>query len=134
MPNRNQRECHFTFGVEAEQLVDLRVDEPGHNPGRKFRGLRYRHKIGEDGAVVPSEMAIGAGAIFPRVAPVRSGTDDGDRSVGNRWIAARGFDQRLPKVTRPQLAQAELSDTEMVDASRKADGIFDVPGRSVQTT
>ena len=125
MPNRNQRECYFAFGVEAEQLIDLSVDEPGHNPGRKMRGFGHRQKIGKDGAVIPSEVAIGAGAIFPGVAPVSASTNNYYRSVRNGWIAGRGFDQCLAEVAGSQLAQAELGDAEMVDASRKTGRIFD---------
>ena len=119
MPDRNQREYHLTFGVEAEQFINLRVDKPGQNLGRKIRGFGYRQKIGQDGAIIPAEVAIGAGAVFPGVAPVGAGANDDYRSVGDRWFAARGLDQRLPEVARPQLAQAELGDAEVVDASRK---------------
>ena len=65
-------------------------------------------------------MAISARAIFPGIAPISPGAEDDDGRVRNGWVAARGFDYRLAEVSGPQLAQAEFSDAEMVDASRKA--------------
>src|SRR5207302_7652015 len=99
-------------------------------PGRKMRGIGHRQEIGKDGAVIPSEVAIGAGAIFPGIAPVRAGTNDYYRSLRNGLIVGRGFYQCLAEVAGSQLAQAELGHAEMIDASRKA-GRIARTGRSV---
>src|ERR1700687_6345558 len=65
-------------------------------------------------------MAVWAGVVFPRMAPVRASADDRHRCMGHSRIAACGFDERLAEIAGTKLAQTELGGAEMVDARRKA--------------
>src|ERR1700719_1929246 len=69
-------------------------------------------------------MAVGARVIFPRIAPVGASADDRYWCMGHSRIAACGFDERLAKIARPELAQTELGGAERVDARRKAGRIL----------
>src|SRR6266852_3256590 len=62
-------------------------------------------------------MTVGTGLVFPGIAPVGAGTNDGKRRVGNGGFAAGGFEQHAAIISGAQPAQAELGGGEVVDAS-----------------
>src|SRR5579864_6905815 len=79
-------------------------------------------------------MAVGAGVVFPRIAPVGASADDCHWCMSHSRIAACGFDERLAEIAGAQLAQTELGGAEMVHARRKARGILNAghcPARKV---
>ena len=64
-------------------------------------------------------MAVGAVLIFPSIAPVRAGANDGKRRVGNGGFTAGGFKQEAAIIPGAQSAQAELGGREVIDAGRQ---------------
>ena len=62
-------------------------------------------------------MAVGAVLIFPGIAPVGGGADDGQRTMRDIEIIGRGFDRTLRKSPARSLRKSEFSGGEMIDAS-----------------
>jgi len=75
--------------------------------------------VGQDGAVIPSEMTVSAGAVFPGVAPVSARANDDDRRMSYRGVAGRGLNQNLPEVAGAKLAQSEFRSSKVIHARRK---------------
>src|SRR5438270_7574902 len=65
-----QRKRHLALSINIQQAVDGRVHKAAYNFRRKTQCSGDGQQAGEQGAVVPSEMAIGAVLIFPSIAPV----------------------------------------------------------------
>ncbi len=112
-------EGHFTLGIDIQQAVHVGVHEAAHDPGGQTQGGGDGEQVGEERPVVPAEMAVGAGLIFPGVAPVGAGANDGEWRVCDRRFPAGGFDEDAPIVSRAQPAQAELGRSKVIDAGRQ---------------
>jgi hypothetical protein len=123
MPYGSQRKRCFAPDIDSEQGVHLRIDEPADDLSREFCCSRGGQKIGQDGAVVPAEVAIRAGAIFPGVPPICTRTNDDYRRVCHGRMAARGIDDSLAVVSGAELAQAELGGSEVIYAGGQSRGI-----------
>ena len=62
-------------------LLGIRVDEAAMHSCRQLKRCRHCEHVGENCAVIPSEMPVGSRAILPRVTPIRSRAGDNDRSL-----------------------------------------------------
>src|SRR6266852_7052094 len=111
-----KREGHFTLGIDVQQAIHAGVDEAAHDPGRQTEGGGNSEQVGEESAVVPAEMAVGAGLIFPGVAPAGAGANDGERGVGDGGFAAGGFEEDTTVISWAQEAEAEFGGGEVIDA------------------
>ena len=89
-------------------------------PHTTFAGKPKRRgdsqQVGEQSAVIPAEMAVGAVLILPGVAPVGGGADDGQRGVRDGRLAGGSLDQDAAKVSGAQAAQSKLGSGEVIDA------------------
>src|SRR5437899_418819 len=92
MTQGHQREGHLTLGIYIEQAVYRRVHKTADYLGGQAQGGGDGQQVGQQRAVVPAEMAIGAGLIRPGIAPVGAGAADGDRRVDDR---RKGSDSSL---------------------------------------
>lgn len=116
MTERHQRESDFAQGIDIEQAVHCIVDETAYYFCRQTQGSGDRQQIGEQSAVIPAEMAVGAVLIFPGVAPVSGGAHDGQRSVSDGRLVGRSFSQDAAIVSGAQAAQSKLGGGEVIDA------------------
>src|SRR6266571_3272321 len=116
---RHQGEGHLTLGINVQQAIDFRVQEAAHHFGWQPQGGADSKQVREQSAVVPAEMAIGAGPIFPSVAPVDAGADDGKRRMRYGRFTAGGFEEDAAIISGPQFSQAEVRGGEVVDAGPK---------------
>ena len=89
-------------GIEIEYAIHIGVHEPEHDLGRQPRSRRNGQHIRQQGAVVPTEMAIGARLILPGVPPVCSGADDRRGRVSHRGFHRRRLSQISAKITFSQ--------------------------------
>src|SRR6202030_2320168 len=71
-------------------------------------------------AVVPAKMAVGAGLIFPGVAPVGASANDSERGVGDGRFAAGGFEEYAAIISGAQFAEAEFCRGEMIGTGIEA--------------
>ena len=116
MAERHQGKSHLALSIDIEQGIDRVVHKTAHHFGRQTQRRGDGQQVGEQGAVVPAEMAVGAVLILPGVAPVRASADDGQRSLGDCGFGGGGLDQDAAIVSGAQFAQAELGGGEVIDA------------------
>src|ERR1700682_60836 len=116
MAERHERESHLALRIYIEQAIHGVVYESAYYFCRQAQRGADGQKVGEQGAVVPAEVAVGTVLILPGVAPVGGGADDGQRSVSDGWFGSRGFDQDAAIVSGAQAAQTELGGGEVIDA------------------
>ena len=119
MAKGDQRKGHLALGIYIQQAVYRGVHKPADYLGGQAQGGGDGQQVGQQSAVVPAKMAIGAGLILPGIAPVGGGADDGERRVSDGRFAAGGLDQDAAIVSGAQLAQAEFGGSEVVDAGQK---------------
>ena len=81
----------------------------------RFLASRDGQQVGQDGSVVPSEVPVGSGLVFPGIAPVRSGADQRHGSVPDRCFARRGPDQASPVIAGAKPAQRRVGGIENID-------------------
>jgi len=81
------------LGIKVQQAVDFCVHEAAHHLRRQPQSSGDSQQVGEHRAVVPAEMAVGAGLIFPSIPPVNAGTGYDNRRVNNGVIARSSFDE-----------------------------------------
>ncbi len=117
MADWHQGECHFALRIEVEQAVHRVVDESANYLRGQSQRSANCQQVGEQRAIVPSEMAVGAVLILPCVAPVGGGADDGQRTVSDIEIIGSGVDEDTAIVSGAQFAEAEFSGGEVIDAS-----------------
>ena len=117
--DRNNGERHFAIGVETQQGVYLRVDEPGDDVRGKFQRVCDCEQVGEDRAIVPAEMTISAGAVFPGVPPICARANDDDRGMGYGWVVGGSLNHNLAEITGAKLAQSEFCSSKVIHARRK---------------
>jgi len=110
-------ESHLTMGIDVQQAIDTGIHKAAHHTGRQTEGAGNGEQVGEQSAVVPAEMTVGAGLIFPGVAPVGAGANDTKRGVGDGGFTASGFEEDAAIISGSQAAQAELGRGEVIDAS-----------------
>ena len=115
----DKRKNYLALGIHVEQAIHGVVYESADYLGGQAERSADGQEIGQQGAVVPAEVAVGAVLILPGVAPVGGGADDCQRSVGDGRLGGRGIDQDAAIVTGPQPAQAELGGGEVIDAGLK---------------
>ena len=133
---RHKRESYLALRIDVEQAIHRLVNESAHYFGGQAEGGADGQQVGEQGAVVPAEVAVGAVLILPGVAPVGGGADDGQRGVGDGGLGGGGIDQDAAIVSGAQPAQAELGGGEVIDAGLKVGEIaadqveFDLVERS----
>src|SRR5205823_11030128 len=116
-----QRTRHLALSINIQQAVDGRVHKAAYNFRRKTQCSGDGQQAGEQGAVVPSEMAIGAVLIFPSIAPVGAGADDGQRRVSDGRFAAGGLGQNAAIISAAEFAQTELGGGEVIDTGLQID-------------
>jgi len=111
---------NLTPRIEIQQAVHLGVHEPEHDLGRQPRSCRNGQQICQQGAAVPTEMAIGAGLVFPGVSPIRSRADDrSGRSCHRRFHRGR-LRQISAKITLSQKPQSHVRRVEVIYARVQA--------------
>ena len=115
-PEREQAERHLALGVEVEQAVQLVVDEAEHDARGQIDGGGCCEEVGEQRAVVPEAVAVGARLVLPGVAPERARASDDDGGGGHRRLARRRRHHGRPVVAGAQAAQREVVRPEVVDA------------------
>src|SRR5215475_12956364 len=86
---RGEDEGAFLLGVEAQQAVDLALDEAGDEASGHLEGGGRREEVGEEAPAIPEEMAVATRLVLPRVAPVDRGGDHGGRGGTDR-VVGRG--------------------------------------------
>src|SRR5713101_48912 len=109
-------EGHFTLGIDIQQAVHVGVHEAAHDLGGQTQGGGDGEQVGKERPVVPAEMTVSAGLIFPSVAPVGAGANDREWRVCDGRFAAGGFKEDAPKISRAQPPQAELGRSKVIDA------------------
>src|SRR5215469_3812106 len=117
---RRHRQRDLFLRVHIKQGIQLRVDKSDYQLRGKTERGRHGEQVGEHGAVVPTKVAIGAGTIFPGVAPVGAGGNDENRSGGRRRVGGHCVHYDLTVVARAQLAQPELSGAEVINPRRQS--------------
>src|SRR5580704_15638069 len=88
-----KRKCHLAVRIDIKQVIHIGIHESADHLGRHSKCRGVSQQIGYERAVVPAEMAIRTGLIFPRVAPVRAATNDGKRGMDNGWFARGSLSQ-----------------------------------------
>ena len=73
---RHQRESYFALRIDIEQAIHCVVNEAAHHFGSQAQRGADGQQVGEQGAIVPAEVAVGAVLILPCIAPVGAGADD----------------------------------------------------------
>ncbi len=116
MAECDHRECHFTFGIDIEQAVHLRVHESANHLGRHSKSRGHGQQIAQESAVIPTEMTIGASLVFPSVAPVGAGANDRRRGMEYRCFSASGLGQNSAIIAGSQFAQGKIRGRKVVDA------------------
>ncbi len=107
---------NLSTGIDIQKAIDAGVHEAANHAGWQTQASGDGEQVGEQRAVVPAEMAVGAGLILPSVAPVGAGANDGERGMGDGGFATGRFQQRAAMVSGPKTAQAELGGGEVIDA------------------
>src|SRR2546430_13170810 len=74
-------------------------------------------------------MAVSAVLIFPRIAPVRPGTDDNQWRVSDGGFVASGSGHNAAIISSAEFAQAELSGGEVIDTGLQ---IGEVPTNQIR--
>src|SRR4051812_42025199 len=114
MPDRDQRKCHLALGIDVEHPIYFGVHKAAHDSGRKIERCAHGQQVGEQCAVVPAKVAVGACLILPGVTPVGSSADDDNWSVQDRRLGSGRFDQHTAIVASTQLVQTELAGSEVI--------------------
>src|SRR5260370_12753045 len=116
MAERDDGKCPCAFGIDIEQAVHLRVHESTDHLARHSKSRGDGEQIAQEGAVIPTEMPVGANLIFPSVAPVRAGAKDGNRGMKYRCFSASGLAQNSAIIAGAQFAQGKIRGRKLVDA------------------
>ena len=112
---RDEGQRDLPLHVEVQQPVHLGVHEAAHDPCRDLKGRRGRQQVSQNRARVPEAVSIGPGLVFPRVAPVRPGTDDDRRRGGGGRLARGRLHDGAPVISSAQLSQCEVVHPEVID-------------------
>ena len=126
---RHKRKTHLALGIDVEQAIHGVVYESADYLGGQAQRSADGQEVGQQGAVVPAEVAVGAVLILPGVAPVGGGADDCQRGVGDGGLGGRGIDQDAAIVSGAKPAQAELGGGEVIDAGFEVARDLRRPGR-----
>ena len=113
---RHQGKSHLALDIDIEQSVNGIIHKTADNFGRQPQRRADRQQVGEQRAVVPAEVAIGAVLIFPGVPPVCSSADDGQRGMGDGGLGGGSGDQDAAIVPGAQFAQAKFGGGKVIDA------------------
>ena len=89
----HKREGYFSLRIYIEQTVHGTVCKATDYFGRQAQGSSDGEQVSQQGAIVPSEVAVGAVLILPGVTPVCGGADDGQWGVSDGRLVGRGIDQ-----------------------------------------
>src|SRR6266566_7411840 len=101
-PDRHKAQGNLMPRIEIKQVVHLGVHEPEHDLGRQSRSRRNGQHIRQQGAAIPTEMAIGARLVLPGVPPVDPGTEDCRGRTSYRGFHRRRLNQVPTKITLSQ--------------------------------
>ena len=104
MAEGHQRKSYLPLSIDIQQAVHGSVHKSARYLGWQAEGCGDGDEVGEQRAVVPAEVAIGAFLIFPGIAPVGTRADHGQRRVSDGRFVCRGFDQNLAMVSGAELA------------------------------
>src|ERR1700680_4800265 len=89
---RHKREHDLALRIDIEERIYLVVHKTAYYlGGQTLRGADGQ-EVGEERAVVPTEVAVGAVLILPGIAPVSTGADDGERCVCAGGLVGGGLD------------------------------------------
>ncbi len=102
VPDRYEAQGNLAPGIEIEHAIHIGIHEPKHDLGGQSRSRRNGRHIRQQGAIVPTKMAIGACLILPGVPPVRPGANDGHGRANHRRFQRRRLSQVSAKITFSQ--------------------------------
>src|SRR5450432_2712000 len=102
VPDRYEAQGNLVPGIEIEYAIHIGVHEPEHDLGGQSRSRRNSQHIRQQGAIVPTKMAIGACLILPGVPPVCSGANDGHGCANHCRFQRRRLSQVSAKMTFSQ--------------------------------
>src|SRR5207248_317153 len=99
----------FVLAVNAENLVELPVDEAGEQARAEPRRTREPEQVREHRARVPVQVTVAALAVLPGRPPEDAAEDE--HGAGTRRLGR----ERRPHVLLPQPAQRVLERMELVE-------------------
>src|SRR5690349_11356020 len=99
-----ERKGNLTLWIDIQQSVHICVQESADQLGRHSKSRGDREQVGEKGAIIPAKVSIGSGLIFPGIAPVGAGTNDGEWGMDNCCFIPGSLTQPTAIVSIPQFA------------------------------
>src|SRR5580692_3003446 len=87
------RKGYLAVRMDIQQPVHVCVHESADHLGRYAKSCADGQQIGQESAVIPAKVTISTGLIFPRIAPVRAGRNDGERGMDNCCFTRRSLTQ-----------------------------------------